>query len=252
MPAVEILERQRVVRGCRRIARRGRLDARGWPHIAKEPDHAQAERQHRPCEHGQKHRDQQVVRKQPVEVALQVATPQRAIQGQGQHQKQAQAGSQAQRHCQPVALVQGPQRLGPSVAAVSCLTHLGHGPGDVDGEFVRWCVLAGVQASSAVVAQIGQVMHVSLCEVEPTGHGREYRAKAFAIATGVADRHLARDFVFRAGRYLTGRQGAGVLHQGFKRCHVRSPACAGCRHRAASRPAMRPNVVPIDMPTPAV
>ena len=38
---------------------------------------------------------------------------------------------------------------------------------DVDGKLVRRCVLAGVQAGAAVVAQVGDEVHVGLAESQP-------------------------------------------------------------------------------------
>ena len=51
-----------------------------------------------------------------------------------------------------------------------------------------------MQAGAAVVAEVGQVMHVSLGEVQATGHGGKDRAEPFAVTAGVADMHLPVDF----------------------------------------------------------
>src|SRR5690606_36647688 len=61
---------------------------------------------------------------------------------------------------------------------------------------MRRSILAGVQAGTAVVTQIGQVIDVGLAEFQPERHGREYGAKALAVAAGITDLHDSCDFVF--------------------------------------------------------
>ena len=58
-------------------------------------------------------------------------------------------------------------------------------------ELMRRSVLTCIKALAAVVAQVGEEMHVRLAEFQPPRHGREHRAEAFAVAAGVADVHLA-------------------------------------------------------------
>jgi hypothetical protein len=53
-----------------------------------------------------------------------------------------------------------------------------------------------MQASAAVVAEIGQVMNIVAAKLQPAGHGRKDCTKALAVAAGVADLHLTGDLDF--------------------------------------------------------
>ena len=98
-----------------------------------------------------------------------------------------------------MALVQPAQRRRPGIVGVGLRAHLGHGLRHVDGELVRWRVLAGMQAGATVVAKVGQVVDVGLAELQPARHGRKHRTESLAIAAGIADLHDPRHFgLFRA------------------------------------------------------
>ena len=96
---------------------------------------------------------------------------------------------------------------------------------------MRRRILAGVQAGPAVVAQVGQVVHICLAKLQTARHGREDGAKTFAVAAGIADLHHACHFAF-SGRQLLRRnngnhlasaatsQCPGLLAQLFKRLHA--------------------------------
>ena len=179
--------------------------------------------------------------------------PQRATHGQGQTQKQRQATGQGQCHCQAIAPIQRAQGLRPGMVFVGLHTHARHGLRYVHRELVGRRVLAGMQAGAAVVAQIGQVVHVGHAELESARHRGKHRAKGFAIAAGIADLHLPRHLGhFRRG--LAIGQGARLLRQGFNRLHqaISFITCLLNAAAAACVPAMRPKAVPMVMPTPAV
>ncbi|MNS41901.1 hypothetical protein D3C72_742680 [compost metagenome] len=273
--AIQIAQPQRVV--CRfshsGARRRPRAD------VAPEARDAHRQGQHRKPEHHAKHQRQRVVREHGIEVAGHGLMKQSARHQHGQHQKQRQAAGGSQRQDQPVALVQRAQRGGPGVVGVGLHAHLGHGLRHVHREFMRRRVLAGVQTGAAVVAQVGQVVQVGLAEFQSARHRRKHRAEPFAIAAGVAYLHDARDFGFVVGQQVGlrlgglaqpahglfghgragGRLGMGggkrlrLAGQGFKLLHIVLFARVWARAAAAARvPAIRPNAVPMDMPTPAV
>ena len=220
--AVEILQAQHVVRGLGRRAAAGRRAAGGGLHLAQEAAHPHAQRQHREPEHRREQADQQVVRKDGVEVATQPRAPDRPPGHHRQHQEQRQAQCQRHRQHEPVGLVQAPQPRRPGVVGIGLAAHRGHGLRHVHHELVRRRVLAGVQAGTAVVAQVGQVVHVGLGELQPARHGRKHGAEAFAVAAGVADGELARDLGLggRHRHHLAVGQGARVACEGFKRGHA--------------------------------
>ncbi len=223
MAAVQVLEAQHGVSGLGRGGRAQRRTAGGGRHIAPEAAHAQAQRQHGKQEHGRKQAHQQVVREDAVEAAHR-RLPQRAnalpVQRHGQQQEQREPRHQRQRQGQAVALVELAQRGRPGVVGIGLAAHLGHGLGHVHGKLVRRCVLAGVQAGAAVVAQVGDEMDVGLAELQPPRHGGEHGAKAFAVAAGIADLELAGHFGLGGGEHdLAIGQRLGVARQGFKRLH---------------------------------
>ena len=150
--------------------------------------------------------------------------------------------------------VERAQRLGPRVVDVRIGAHERRGPRHDDGEFMRRRVLARVEAGAAVVTEIGEVVDVGVPEFEPPGHRRKDGAEALAIAAGVADLHDARELGLggRRGRSRmrrAGREPGGLERKRIKRRHA---ACLSDAEAAACVPAMRPNTVPIVMPTPAV
>jgi hypothetical protein len=182
------------------------------------------------------------VREHRIEVAARRHGAQAAGACGRQQQEQRQPGGQCQRHGQAVARVQRAQGWRPGVVGIGLAAHLRHGLRHVHRKLMRRCVLAGVQAGAAVVAQVGQVVHIGLREVQPARHRRKHRAEALAVAAGVADLQLR---ATSASAPLKGRVKIGVAcatGQRFKRLHGRPPG----------RRSMRPNIVPMVMPTPAV
>ena len=222
MPAAQVGQLQHVLRGLgggRQVQWR---TAGGGRDVAPEAPHAQRQGQHHQHEHRRKQRHQQVVREDVVKVAHwrhQCRHP--PVAHCAQHQETGQRGGQCQRQRQPVALVQAAQCRWPRVVGVGLPTHLRHGLGYVDGKFMWRRVLAGMQAGTAVVAQVGHEMHVGLGKRQAARHGREHGTKAFAVAAGVADLHLAGHFGLRRckGHGFTPCQGPGIACQGFKRLH---------------------------------
>ena len=125
-----------------------------------------------------------------------------------------------QRQSQAVALIQLAQRLRPGVFGVGIQAYFSHSLGDINVEFVGGCVLTGVQARAAVMAQVRHVMDIGLSEFQAPGHRRKYRAKTFAITTGVADGHLPLYFTFVKIQHRD--QCARCL--GIKQLHVETPS----------------------------
>jgi len=61
-----------------------------------------------------------------------------------------------------------------------------------------WRILAGVQARTAVVTQVGQVMNVCFAKFQATRHSGKNRTETLAVTAAVADLKLAGHFFFRA------------------------------------------------------
>ena len=136
------------------------------------------------------------MRKHRVEIAAVGRPHQAARLHQREQQKQGEAAGQRQRDVGTGSPVQAAEGFRPGVFGVGVDPQVGERARQVDRELVRRRVLAGVQAGAAVVAQVGEVMHVVATEFEAPRHRREHRAKAFAVATGVADREFARGLGF--------------------------------------------------------
>ena len=202
MAAVQVFQAQHVVCGFGSGRAADIHIAGGGLHILPEAAHAHEQCEDHEQEHRRKDADQQIVREQVVEVVAQIAVPQLAnatLRSDGQRKEQEEAGDQCQGQGQAVFLVQLAHGGRPGIVGIGLAAHFGHGLGDVDAEFVRRCVLAGVQAGAAVVAEIGQVMHIGLTELQTARHGREHGAETFAIAAGIADLHHTRHFAFGSG-----------------------------------------------------
>ncbi|MNE90823.1 hypothetical protein D3C80_1883710 [compost metagenome] len=67
---------------------------------------------------------------------------------------------------------------------------------------MRWRILAGVQTGTAVMAQVGQIVDISLAERQPVGHGGKDGTKALTVAAGVADLHHPLDLLLVVGQGL--------------------------------------------------
>jgi len=189
----EVLQAQHRIRGFggrRAVQRRA---AGGRRDVPPETPDAHRQGKCRKKENGRKQAHQQVVGKQLVEIAAKPGIPEAAFHRDGQDQEQRQARSQRHRQGQAVALVKLAQRRRPGVVDIGLAAHFGHGFGHIDRKLMRRRILAGVQAGAAVVAQVGQEVDVGLAEFQPARHGRKHRAKALAVATGVADLHLPAD-----------------------------------------------------------
>jgi hypothetical protein len=72
-----------------------------------------------------------------------------------------------------------------------------------------------MQAGAAVVAQVGQEVDVGLAELQPPRHRREHRAKALAVAAGIADLHLAADLSLTGAEDRYDRAAAGGKRHRF-------------------------------------
>ena len=219
---VQVAKGQRVLACLNHSRSAGGLGTRGGRHLTPEPPQPQPQGQHGPQKHRSKQAHQQIVWKQGVKIAARLGAPQGALAGQRQQQKQRQARRQGQTEHQTVALVQPPQRGRPGVIGIGLDSDLSHALGHVHGKRMGRRVLAGVQTGTTVVAQISQIVQVGLAELQSSRHGRKYGAKAFAVAAGIADLHLARQLSFgRRQRRGTASQGAGLAGQGFKLLHER-------------------------------
>ncbi len=181
----------------------------------EQSDQAEAPRHHAVRHHG-------------VEVAaLDRGEERRAAEDQERGEQHAdQRRGQHHRGLEAVAAIRARERRGPGVLLVRRGADLRQRARNVDPELVRRRVLAGVEALAAVVAQVGEVVHVAGGEVEAPLHGREDRAVALAIAAGIADGHLPRALA---------HQFNGLLHvpPPCPRC-VRTPCRWSCRSRRDS------------------
>ena len=90
-------------------------------------------------------------------------------------------------------------------------------------------------------------MDISPAKLEPTRHRRKDRTKSLAVTAGVADRITrATSFSLALRTHRdAGRQCGRLAGQRVKGCR-----CCPRLAAAASAPAIRPNAVPIVMPTP--
>ena len=84
---------------------------------------------------------------------------------------------------------------------------------DVDVEFVRRRELAVGVTGAAAVAEIGEIVQVAVGKRTAHFHRRKHRAKAFAIAAGIAARHQPVGFLEGKScsahvRFLPSHQGA--------------------------------------------
>jgi hypothetical protein len=89
-----------------------------------------------------------------------------AFRPQRLHQREQHRETRNQRQPQrQAAAMEGPrQRSGPGQPLPAVLPDLGQHGGDVHRELVRRCVLAGVIAAAAVVAEIGELGDVAVGE----------------------------------------------------------------------------------------
>ena len=157
--------------------------------------------------------------------------PEGALSPQADRQEHGECSDQRQREHESVALIKAPERSWPRVFGVSHPAYPSHRLGNIDAKRVGRCVLAGMQAGAAVMAQICEVMNIGLRKFEAPGHGWKNGAITFAIAACIADFHLPSDL------------GLGFANQRFKRQHEISPErwrlkWRGLRHalRCAPRP----------------
>jgi hypothetical protein len=147
----------------------------------------------------------------------------------------------------PVAFEQASERSRPSIGLIAIATEFRQRLRHVDIEFMRRSKLTIVQAGTATVAEVCQVVEISVGERAAHLHGRKDRTKAFAVPAGIADRHQPVGL---------GKEGAGMKDLGCSvNVHAISIVAGAGRlartSAAASRPAMRPNTLPIVMPIPA-
>ena len=172
-----------------------------------------------------------LVRHQPVEMSVPreergPVVPEREAQDEGCH-----ARCRHRRDRQPVAVEHRAKKGRPCVGAIRRRPHLRQCLRHVDVEFVRRRKLAVDVAGPAPVAEIGEVIEIGGGEAASQLHRREHRAKSFAIAAGVADRHQPPGFLVAVSRV----HGVPLPRPRFFRRRCRSSCrcrrCSPCRAR---------------------
>jgi len=189
--AIEVPERQRV---GERLADRGGASeiARPLAGVAPEARGADPEREddERECD-AERPRHRRVGYER-VERAFGVWMPGEkccaagSVSGRGQRDREHRRGREAQHEA--VAREEPCERVRPRVLPVGSAADIGEHPREVEGELVRWRVLARRIARAAVVTEVGEVREVALGEVEPALERGKHRAIALAVAARVADR----------------------------------------------------------------
>ena len=112
------------------------------------------------------------------------------LQGAGGEEQRRKTGGRRRGDCRP-ALVEGAgeaarhRKILPAFAADGCQCRR-----QVEGEFMRFRILAGIIAAAAIVAEIGELGDVAEREGALAVDCRKDGAEALAIAAGVADLDL--------------------------------------------------------------
>jgi len=109
-----------------------------------------------------------------------------------QHQRHAKRCRQG--HHRTIAFKQRAHGARPGVMRIGLRANLREGHRQIDAEFMRRRILAGVIAALAAVTEIGQMRQIASGKFAPHGHGGKDGAIAFAIAAGIAHRHVAAGF----------------------------------------------------------
>ena len=157
--------------------------------LAPEPPEPHTQRDENEDAHASEERHHHAVGHHDVEVAGRPAET-LGIHGPGhdQHQ-QRQHRNKSQGRGYPVVPERRAKGWGPAMVLVRAHTDPGERLGHVDPEFVRRRKLTGVQALTAVVAEVGEIGQVRFCEQDPLFHRREHRAVLLAVPAGVAHGH---------------------------------------------------------------
>ena len=197
---------------------------------------------------GAEDRDHRVVRHHPIEspcADVAVKEDCRIMRGHETDDEGDNAGRSGQRDPQPIAIEDGSQEARPGIARIAVGTDGRERSRHIDGKLVRWRKLAVHIAGAAGMAQVGQIVEITVPELTPQLHRGEHRAEPLAIAAGVADRHQSVGFC----QSLAGMDGLGKgmnVHAPISFVSDPRRACA-----AALCPARRPNTLPMVMPMPA-
>jgi hypothetical protein len=209
--AIEVPESHRVPRRRRELRRLQELE-RLLPHVGPEAQEAREQRDRHEGAHQGEDRGHHAVREHGVERALRIgprseeARRTREDAGEREEEREAERGREADHRA--VLTERAPEPIGPRVLAVGFAAHLREHAREVELELVRRRVLAGVEAGAAVVAEVGEVVHVAFGEFQAPLERREHRAVALAVAAGVADREDA----LRFGDECVERHGARHGH----------------------------------------
>ena len=166
---------------------------------------------HRPHQHGEQginegetaDRDHRAVRDDGVERAGTAMRPGQhapVLQRHGGEQHHTDRQRRRQRNHQPVGAEQSGERARPGMLFVGLGTQFGESLRQVDAEFVRRRVLAGMKAAGTVVTEIGEIAEIGVAEGASQFHRRENRTVTLAIPAGVADFEAAPDLGGTAGK----------------------------------------------------
>ena len=239
MPAAAEVPERQDIHGCipRRLHPDGRATRCGAAPVA---DAAHDEGQDREAECAARQQVHQPQRNDAIEGArpgVRAPERRRILDRDRQHHRERGEQRGQQRHDGPVALEQPAHGRGPGEGRVAFLPQRREGGGHIHAEGVRGGVLAGVVAALAAMAEIGQVRQVARGEIPPHRHGGEDRAVAFAVAAGIADRHLPPRLGDRLGVFKHRRCHAGRLSCGHG-ARPPHPRCGRrrCRSPCRSRP----------------
>ena len=193
--AIQVLERQRIMNGLASRLLAWSLQADIFPEFPQ----TDPKRNHRVAEHNPERPGQRVMRENRIEIARQrrrlrfIQQMTRRQNREDEKEHQPPGG----RECdgEPIVAIKATKRLRPRKVGVGFHPNPCHRLGHVDTELMWRGVLTGVQARTAVVTEIGEVIEICLAvELEPARHGRKNGTESFAIATGVANLQHARNF----------------------------------------------------------
>jgi hypothetical protein len=125
------------------------------------------------------------------------------------------------------------ERPRPRIGLVRVIACLGQYQRHVDVELMRRRKLTIDVAGTAGMAEIGEIIEVTVRKRAPHFHGRKHRAQAFAVTAGIADRHQPVRFSERAScvhdRPLPFPRSSRTRCRSSCRCRPRNPGRAHCR-----------------------
>ena len=154
------------------------------------PPQADGNAQQRKQESREKDRDHHAMRQDGVE-----PRPPGFAQPVCQREDQRKAQRRGERHGKAAALEQACGGAGKGQIVPAFLPDLRQGTRQVQREFMRLGVLAGVIAPSAVVAEVGQLHHIAIAKGALAMQRRKDCAKPLAVAAGIADLGLTPGFI---------------------------------------------------------